>query len=81
MFYERNKKIAIMILSGTTYYQAAKEFSLTPERVRQITAALCEKVDPDIFFSARMGVRTFKMRVLRDNAAYLIRLIHNIKPN
>ena len=56
MFYERNKEIAIMILSGTTYHEVAKEFSLAPERVRQITAAMCEKVDPDIFFSARKGV-------------------------
>ena len=81
MFYERNKEIAIMILSGATYHEAAKEFSLTPERVRQITAALCEKVDPDIFFSARIGVRTFKMKVLRKNAEYLIKLIHNFEPN
>jgi hypothetical protein len=40
-FLGRNIELTIKVLEGLTLYQAAKEYNVTPERIRQITYKTC----------------------------------------
>jgi hypothetical protein len=78
MFIQRNKQIAIQVLSGRTSASVAKEFGLSNARVIKITFDLCDKVAPEIYFKARIGMRTASIKVLRRHATTLIPLISSM---
>ena len=78
MLYERNKKIAIMVLSGETYNIVAKKFSLSRARIGQITCALCHRAMPEIYKVHRKSTGTVKMNVLRNHAREFVDAILKI---
>ena len=45
----RNKVIAIAVLDGQTLSSVAKQYGITVERVRQITAYVCRQANRDRF--------------------------------
>lgn len=72
---ERNKRIAIKILKGASCGVVAREYGITLERVRQINANVCRRVNLEKYKLATSGIATVNTKLLRKSKNHFLQYL------